>query len=136
VNQYTLYIAAVNQYTLYIAAVNQYTLYIAAVNQYTLYITAVNQVVDFGYATKLQPPSFKATDPVGTPGYAAPEVLRRLEYGFQADIFSVGVIVYNLLSGCRPFDGPTVKRVLESTLSGEVTFDRETWGCVSEVIRH
>ena len=36
----------------------------------------------------------------GTPGYIAPEVLQDKKYDTQADMFSVGVICFSLLSGC------------------------------------
>lgn len=38
-------------------------------------------------------------EPVGSPGYAAPELLRVLPYDGQVDMFSLGVVSFVLLSG-------------------------------------
>lgn len=35
----------------------------------------------------------------GSPGYFAPEILRRKEYGKKVDLFSTGIVLYNMLSG-------------------------------------
>jgi serine/threonine protein kinase len=41
---------------------------------------------------------------VGTLNYAAPELMNRSEYDQSIDIFSIGVIMYYMLSGKLPFD--------------------------------
>lgn len=43
----------------------------------------------------------------GTPGYAAPEILRNLGYSFKSDLFSLGSVLFNLLTGCYLFSGQT-----------------------------
>lgn len=57
------------------------------------------QLADFGLATVLYPPAYKVVEPVGSPGYAAPELLRVIPYDGKADVFSLGVISFVLLSG-------------------------------------
>lgn len=60
-------------------------------------------VVDFGLS-KIIGPEQTANEPFGTLGYAAPEVLKKQQYSFSCDIWSLGCILYALLSGSLPFD--------------------------------
>jgi len=69
---------------------------------------------DFGYATYN---TDKLIDPAGTPGYAAPEICENKLYdGYKADIFSLGVILYNLYTGNRPFIEPSKKIIFINIL--------------------
>jgi len=66
------------------------------------------KIMDFGIAlikeqTRLTLPGLV----VGTPEYMAPEQLKGLAVDEQSEIFSFGVMFYELLSGKNPFDGPT-----------------------------
>jgi serine/threonine protein kinase len=69
------------------------------------------KVMDFGLAK--QPGEMnKVTDTnvdfaVGTPGYMAPEQVRGEEIDYRSDLYSVGVIIYELLTGRLPFTGAT-----------------------------
>src|SRR5206468_9845365 len=49
---------------------------------------------------------------IGTPGYICPEQLQRDEMDHRGDLYSVGVLVYELLSGRLPFPGPEVMDML------------------------
>jgi len=53
------------------------------------------------------------TDLVGSPAYLAPEVIDDLPSDGRADVFSLGVILYQMLTGRRPFDG-TVDQVIDA----------------------
>ncbi|CAM9995812.1 unnamed protein product [Ascophyllum nodosum] len=87
---------------------------------------------DFGLATVLHPPYFKVVEPVGSPGYAAPELLRVTPYDCQADMFSLGVIAFVLLSGYLPFRGSSMPEIVKATLAGEPSFDDVQWSATTE----
>ncbi|AYU83504.1 serine/threonine protein kinase, putative [Leishmania donovani] len=54
----------------------------------------------------------------GTPYYVAPEIWRRRPYSKKADMFSLGVLLYELLTLKRPFDGEDIEEVMHKTLAG------------------
>ena len=60
------------------------------------------KIVDFGLAALLGPKE-KCKKFVGTLSYAAPEILLGFPYDYSADVWSLGVIVYFMLSGTSPF---------------------------------
>jgi len=57
---------------------------------------------DFGTSKKLKPGE-KMTSMFGTERYAAPELLKQQPYDKQVDVFSLGVLLYVLISGVHPF---------------------------------
>lgn len=65
------------------------------------------KLIDFGLATKYQSKEYtNLTDTVGTLYSMAPQVLEGSGYDFKADLWSVGVVSYLLLSRVQPFWGP------------------------------
>lgn len=49
---------------------------------------------------------------LGTPSTKAPEVIRGKSYGFEADLFSLGVVAFEMLMGRSPFPGETEGEIL------------------------
>ena len=92
--------------------------------------TAVPKIVDFGLA-KIIGPSNTASEPFGTLGYVAPEVLRKQPYTFSCDVWSLGCIIYALLSGSLPFDHESQKETIRMTLDDKLVFDLPCWNTVS-----
>ncbi|ETW00820.1 CAMK protein kinase [Aphanomyces invadans] len=86
------------------------------------------KLCDFGFAKQLNSVHERATDSCGTPGYAAPEVLNGRSYGFEVDIFSLGVVLYILLCGYPPF--PMKLQKLRKH-NFEVVFPPKEWNHVA-----
>nr|QBB20011.1 putative calcium dependent protein kinase [Ettlia sp. YC001] len=73
-------------------------------------------------------------DLVGSPYYVAPEVLRK-NYSHEADMWSLGVILYILLSGLPPFWGDTEDQIFKMVLKGAIDFKSEPWPRISEAAK-
>jgi serine/threonine-protein kinase len=76
-------------------------------------------VLDFGVARRTTDTSrlSKTGDMVGTVGYIAPEVIRGEDATPQSDVFSLGVVLYEMLTGRRPFEDKRMERVIHATLT-------------------
>ena len=81
----------------------------------------VNQVQEDQYEVKLADFGLSAIthnnqlllDICGTPGYIAPEILKKKGYSYKSDIFSLGSVFFNLLSGRYVFGGINSQEVLQ-----------------------
>lgn len=62
------------------------------------------KIADFGAALALNVPHTQVTSPVGSPLYMSPEQLRGEELSVHTDIYSLGVVLYQLLTGQVPFN--------------------------------
>jgi calcium-dependent protein kinase len=91
---------------------------------------SVPKVVDFGLA-KIIGPSETATEPFGTLGYVAPEVLKKQPYTYSCDVWSFGCIIYAMLSGSLPFDHESQKETIRMTLEDRLVFDLPCWNNIS-----
>jgi TolB-like protein/predicted Ser/Thr protein kinase len=90
------------------------------------------KVLDFGVAERRRPVataddstrtagrSDRSSGFAGTVGYAAPEQLAGRPVDTRADIFSLGVMLYELVCGERPFRGDNAAQVLEAILTRDV----------------
>jgi eukaryotic-like serine/threonine-protein kinase len=63
------------------------------------------KILDFGIAKILDAPSLTGSQQIfGTPGYIAPEYIQSTNIDGRADLYSLGVILYELVTGALPFD--------------------------------
>ena len=62
-------------------------------------------IIDFGFANVMPSDGSKLMTRCGSVGFAAPELLTKLGHDTQIDVYSVGSIVYQMLSGFPLFDG-------------------------------
>ena len=76
------------------------------------------KLTDFGIAQLDQGPFGDDGDAIlGTPSYMAPEQLLGREVTGRADVFSLGVVLFEMLTGRRPFEGANVAEVVHRILS-------------------
>jgi calcium/calmodulin-dependent protein kinase I len=89
---------------------------------------------DFGHAKiVLQPNSL--TTVCGTEGFVAPEIIEHSpQYDVECDMWSLGVVLYILLGGYRPFRGEG-EDCLEKIRYGEYKFHRKYWSHVSDDVK-
>jgi len=87
-------------------------------------------LADFGFASDVFAPK-TLTKQCGTPYFVAPEILLRNPYDQQADMWSVGVIIYCILSGQLPFTGKRHLDLFKAIIAGEFTFG-DGWEEVSD----
>lgn len=69
--------------------------------------------------------------PNGTPYYIAPEVLKG-SYTTQCDNWSMGVVLYIMLSGKPPFGGRSNKEIIENVLKGQYSLTSPIWEKISD----
>ncbi|MDQ3036323.1 MAG: protein kinase [Myxococcota bacterium] len=63
------------------------------------------KILDFGIAKILDAPSLTGSQQIfGTPGYIAPEYIQSTQIDGRADLYSLGVILYEMVTGALPFD--------------------------------
>ncbi|OMJ95534.1 hypothetical protein SteCoe_1137 [Stentor coeruleus] len=73
------------------------------------------RITDFGIARIIS--SDNSRDTSGTPGYMAPEVLNRQRHSIAVDYFALGVIVYEFMTGRRPYLGRSRKEIKEHIMA-------------------
>jgi serine/threonine protein kinase len=84
------------------------------------------KIADFGFAKKaFKPDSFMTQ--CGTPGYVAPEILKKRKYDVSCDMWSFGVIVYILLGGYPPFMDENKKAMFKNIRLGKFEFHEVFW---------
>ena len=96
------------------------------------------KLIDFGYAG-VWTPERPLTGLCGTPDYVAPEVLTWYDddengtpYGKGSDLWSLGVLLYVILSGCSPFCAEEEEALLKQVASAKFEFYENEWANISD----
>lgn len=88
------------------------------------------KIIDFGTAEKYDKKRDKLKGLKGTAYYVAPEVIEG-NYDERCDVWSIGVIMYILLSGSPPFDGDQDADILRAVKKGQYSFTAPVWKQIS-----
>ncbi|XP_069505504.1 death-associated protein kinase 3 isoform X1 [Ambystoma mexicanum] len=92
------------------------------------------KLIDFGIAHRIEAGNeFKNI--FGTPEFVAPEIVNYEPLGLEADMWSIGVITYILLSGASPFLGETKQETLTNISGVNYDFDEEYFSNTSELAK-
>mmetsp|Transcript_7778 Transcript_7778/g.14125 ORF Transcript_7778/g.14125 Transcript_7778/m.14125 type:complete len:399 (+) Transcript_7778:262-1458(+) len=87
---------------------------------------------DFGLSNVLTGGNDTLQTQVGTPHFAAPELLKSEPYGAPVDLWSCGIVLYNMLSGELPFDHPEdAGEIFRQILYNDLVFPDRLWANIS-----
>jgi calcium/calmodulin-dependent protein kinase I len=89
------------------------------------------KLADFGLAVFHEPGKL-VTQGAGTPEYSAPEVVSGQPHDFPCDMWSLGVILYVMLSGVPPFYGNSDQEIITRVKQGTYIFPKRQFAKVSE----
>jgi serine/threonine protein kinase len=84
------------------------------------------RVMDFGVAARVEAASDGARALMGTPCYMAPEYILKRESSACSDVFSAGLIFYELLTGRRAAAGASIQDVMKRIVSEDIRLSKES----------
>jgi len=84
------------------------------------------KLIDFGFAENI-PKDKLLKEVVGTLDYTAPEVISRFGYNEKADIWSIGIIIFNMLTGLEPFKSDNL-----NVLEDEIKFKKINFNVIQD----
>ena len=79
-------------------------------------------ITDFGIAKFYSKNNSHETS--GTPGYMAPEVMQGLNHKYSVDFYAIGVIIYELMMGRRPYNGKCRKEIKEQIMGKQAKINK------------
>lgn len=82
------------------------------------------KIADFGMCKENMDEGVTTNTFCGTPDYIAPEILKELPYDRSCDFWSLGVLVYEMLTGTSPFVGDLEEDLFRSILNSRITFPK------------
>ncbi|CAD8054226.1 unnamed protein product [Paramecium primaurelia] len=89
-----------------------------------LFHDQIVKVADFGFCKSLLHNNDLTQTMVGSPIYMAPEVLKGCSYNCKADVWSLGVVLYECLFGFCPFEDKSIARLIMQIDNKEITFPK------------
>jgi len=96
------------------------------------------KVADFGFAKVIQDIDkdiMEKHTSVGTPLYCPPQILERKGYSSKCDVWSTGVLFYELIHGCAPWKANSMKELLENVQTKQPVFSKKINSEIEDLIR-
>jgi NIMA (never in mitosis gene a)-related kinase len=107
-----------------------------------IFITKANtlKLGDFGIARVLAKTQEKARTVVGTPYYLSPEIIENKPYSFKSDIWSMGVLLYELCALSPPFNANSLQMLALKIVKGSYTpittpYSKELKGLIADILQ-
>ena len=97
-------------------------------------VTPKVKIGDFGLACKLEKDEC-IRKMAGTIGFMAPEVIQDELADFKSDVWSLGVILYALISSGVPFCGENRDETARHIVSSPLSFEKEVWQGISDTCK-
>ena len=96
----------------------------------------VPRVMDFGIATRAEGVSNDGGQLVGTPAYMAPEYISQRTSSERSDVFSAGLVLYELLIGQRAVPGSDIQQVMRRIADEDIRLPPEAANTLDEKLVH
>jgi serine/threonine protein kinase len=83
------------------------------------------KLIDFGLAKWYEGTGL--CDGSGSPGYYAPEILKKRSHGPMVDIYAAGVLFFTLIEGSNPFRSPSLAETIRRNIDNDISFKSPVW---------
>ena len=98
------------------------------------------KLIDFGFAKKLNDvKKDRAYTNCGTPGYCAPEVMMDQGHTYKADLWSIGILICEMIGGFTPFqnknEASNPKLIMEKCRSGQLNLPKNLKGNTRDLVK-
>lgn len=84
------------------------------------------KIIDFGMSKHTEKGA-KLTSECGSIAYMAPEIIKGVDYDISCDLWSIGVIAYELLTGEPPFLADNIVKMRNCIITGDFSFKQDKW---------
>jgi serine/threonine protein kinase len=93
------------------------------------------KIADFGFCKSLYGESEMSKTMVGSPIYMSPELLKGMEYSQKADVWSLGVMLYEMLFKCCPFEEKNIPNLINLIERQELRFPKPIPDNIKSLLR-
>jgi len=89
------------------------------------------KLIDFGFAIEVKEGE-KIREKLGSLNYMAPEIHLDKDYDYKVDMWAVGVVLFNMLSGKQPFSGENEDILINKVINDDINFSYDIFNYISK----